>query len=251
MTSREKVLRIVIAVVAALLIVWTVTPVFTGVVSVGMLICAPLVLIFLLAAFPALHNAFRRRRGLHRAGVAIFAAGALVFTLAGSLMLYGANRTGGTAPGTVIVLGSRIYGEQPGRALTRRLDAALGYLDAHPDCDVIVTGGQAGGEDISNAEAMRRYLVAHGIDDSRIYTEPAAHSTGENLAFSRAIIDANGLSADAVIVTDGYHQFRAFLFARKADISCAPVSCATHWTEIPSSFVRETLAIYRLLLLGY
>ena len=68
--------------------------------------------------------------------------------------------------------------------LARRLDAALAYLEENPKAYVVVSGGQGAGEDISEAEAMRRYLAARGIEESRILMEDKSMSTLENFLFS-------------------------------------------------------------------
>ncbi|MCI8889140.1 MAG: YdcF family protein, partial [Hungatella sp.] len=45
----------------------------------------------------------------------------------------------------------------------------------------ILSGGQGKGEDITEAEAMYRYLKARGIDAGRLIREKESVSTWENL----------------------------------------------------------------------
>lgn len=50
--------------------------------------------------------------------------------------------------------------------LKRRLQAALDYIDAHPDENfpIIVSGAQGQNELETEAQAMETYLVSHGVD---------------------------------------------------------------------------------------
>ena len=48
----------------------------------------------------------------------------------------------------------------------------------------MLSGGKGDGENISEAEAMYRYLTGHGIDGDRLIREEESTSTKENLEFS-------------------------------------------------------------------
>ncbi len=88
----------------------------------------------------------------------------------------------------VMVFGCYVRGEEPGRTLTTRLDAALSLLKRYPNADCIVSGGQGSNEAISEAEAMRRYLVSRGIAEERITLEDRSTNTSENLEYTFAIL---------------------------------------------------------------
>lgn len=89
---------------------------------------------------------------------------------------------------TVMIFGCYVRGEEPGRTLTTRLDAALSLLKRYPNADCIVSGGQGSNEAISEAEAMRRYLVSRGIAEERITLEDRSKNTSENLEYTFAIL---------------------------------------------------------------
>ncbi|MBR1392734.1 MAG: YdcF family protein [Ruminococcus sp.] len=153
-------------------------------------------------------------------------------------------------PSAVVVLGCQVRGERPSKMLRRRLDAAIGYLNENKDIPVIVSGGQGWDEAISEALCMKNYLTEQGIDESRIIMEDKSTSTDENLQFSFDILDKMGLKRDIVLVTDGYHQYRAQLIAKKhgaGDISA--VSASTEFRFIPTYWVREWFGIFQQLAL--
>ncbi len=98
---------------------------------------------------------------------------------------------------TVMVFGCYVRGEEPGRTLTTRLDAALSLLKRYPNADCIVSGGQGSNEAISEAEAMRRYLVSCGIAEERITLEDRSTNTSENLEYTFAILTGSGSDGSA------------------------------------------------------
>ena len=58
---------------------------------------------------------------------------------------------------------------------------------------------------------MADWLIAHGVDESRIYREDRSTSTQENFAYSEEIMAELGLDAGDMFafVTNDYHIFRA------------------------------------------
>lgn len=98
---------------------------------------------------------------------------------------------------TVMVFGCYVRGEEPGRTLTTRLDAALSLLKRYPNADCIVSGGQGSNEAISEAEAMRRYLVSRGIAEERITLEDRSTNTSENLEYTFAILTGSESDSSA------------------------------------------------------
>lgn len=149
----------------------------------------------------------------------------------------------------VIVLGAQVKNSRPTLILSGRIKSAAGYLSAHPDAVCIASGGQGADEDISEAECIRSVLVTeYGIDPSRIYLEDSSFSTSQNLENSARIITENGLSKNTVIVTDGFHMFRAKLLARWKGLT--PYSCpaATDKRLVLYLYIRELIGIPKTLL---
>ena len=101
------------------------------------------------------------------------------------LIIYGKSDNVIFNEDAVIVLGAAVHGKTPSLTLKRRLDTAVKYHKQNPDAVIIVSGGQGVQEDITEAEAMRNYLIKNGVEADKIIKEEAATSTFENFAFSK------------------------------------------------------------------
>ncbi len=81
---------------------------------------------------------------------------------------------------------------------------------------VVVSGGVVvPGLGISEAEWLRRGLVAAGVPGERILLEERATHTGENAAFALPILRAHGFRSVVLVMSD-FEGIRAHLTARKA-----------------------------------
>lgn len=148
------------------------------------------------------------------------------------------------APRAVIVLGCQVVGEEPSPMLRGRLNAALKVLNEYPEAVCAVSGGQGGGEDISEAEAMRRYLLDNGIAEERIIKEDKSVSTRENIRFSAEQLAEMGITDDIIIVTNDFHQYRADIYARENGFtSVGHHSSRTMLHNLLNYWVREWAAI--------
>ena len=147
------------------------------------------------------------------------------------------------APATVVVLGCKVEGDRPSVALLRRVDTAADYLLAHPSVQVVVSGGQGPDELISEAEAMRRALVDRGVDEDRILVEDRSTSTLENLTFSKELLAENGLGTSVIVVSEGYHMYRALRVAERVGLDAEGLAAPSAAWVLPTSWVREWFGI--------
>ena len=152
-------------------------------------------------------------------------------------------------PQAVIVLGCQVRGETPSIMLKNRLDTALETLNEYPDTVCVVSGGKGKGEDISEAEAMRRYLTENGIPESRIINEDKSKNTRENISFSKEILDERGIDR-AIIVTNDFHQYRADIYARRNGLTIGHHSAETRRLNLLNYWVREWAALFDALIRG-
>lgn len=132
----------------------------------------------------------------------INAIGAAVGTLPNPLPALVGPQTG------IVVLG---YGLLPDGALrpelVNRLTAAWLQAMVSPFSPVIVTGGNPQ-NGITEAEAMRNWLVGHGLPPIRVNVENRAGSTVQNALFSSRMLRDLGATS-AVVVTSPNHIRRA------------------------------------------
>lgn len=146
----------------------------------------------------------------------------------------------------VIVLGSGIRGEHVSRNLAKRLDKAIEYHKKNPNAYIIVSGGQGRDEQISESQAMEKYLLTKGIAQEKIIKEDKSTTTEENFLFSFEIMKKNNLSKDkAVYVTSAFHVYRAGLLVKRCGILPRHLGANIVWYTIPMSYMREVMAIVR------
>lgn len=153
----------------------------------------------------------------------------------------------------VVVLGAGVNGTVPSRSLRERLDAALGYLEAHPESIAIVSGGQGEYEDISEAQCMFDFLTIHGIDSERVWMEDQAENTLQNLQFSLDLIESRtGTRPEKIaIVSSEYHLHRANLFARWLDLDTDLIPARTERLPLRwNYYLREIFAVWYYSIFG-
>ena len=94
----------------------------------------------------------------------------------------------------IIVLGAHVDGTRMTLALLERTRRALLYLEENPGTRAVLSGGKGDGEQISEAEAMYRYLTEHGVDGGRLIREERSTNTKENLDYSLELIGSSNIS---------------------------------------------------------
>lgn len=144
---------------------------------------------------------------------------------------------------TLVVLGCQVRSDGPSLMLKRRLDAAYDYLSDHEGVCAVLSGGQGEDEVVSEAECMYDYLINRGISSDRLYMEDKSTTTKENIGFSMKLIEREGLCSDITIVTDGFHQYRADMFAKRQGIDSCNIAAATPVWLLPTYWVREWFGI--------
>ena len=179
-----------------------------------------------------------------------YALGMLFLLGMGILMGTAGKRADEVKADALIVLGAAVHGDRVTWVLSNRLDTAADYLNAHPETLCVVSGGQGSGETVSEASAMRKYLIEQkGIAADRILLEDRAESTKENFAFSKALIEEQlGKDASIAFVTTDFHVFRARRVALKNGIDAVGIAAPDVWYIRINNFLRECvgIAVYKL-----
>lgn len=148
----------------------------------------------------------------------------------------------------IIIHGAGLNGTEPSPVLAGRIDKAL-ELWERQGCDgmFVASGGQGADEEISEAEAMARYLIRRGVPEDRIIHEDNSTTTRENLEYSKALMDERmaGKSYRAAVVSSDYHVFRCAEYAKDLGIAADGVGSHTRSWLWPAAFIREFAAITR------
>jgi len=147
----------------------------------------------------------------------------------------------------MIILGARLYGDIPSPALNERLKVAEEYLMDDTDLKVIVSGGQGPDECISEAEAMKKYLVDSGINEDRVILEDKSTSTFENIKNSLNIIKEIGDLEEprVLLVTNRFHIFRSKFLAHRLDARPYGLPAKVPPSIVLPQFIREYFAVIK------
>jgi uncharacterized SAM-binding protein YcdF (DUF218 family) len=156
------------------------------------------------------------------------------------------RRDAAATAAAIVVLGAAHYNGAPSPVFRARLDHAADVWRRGLAPRVIVAGGTAAGDTVSEAEAGRRYLLHAGLPDSAVWAEPTGRSSEVAL---RAV--ARRLPADArrvVLVSDGFHLLRLAVIARRLGLeplgSPAPASpIHASWHRELAYFLAESLKV--------
>ena len=150
----------------------------------------------------------------------------------------------------VVVLGAGVNGKSPSLSLYTRLTAVLDYLEENPDIPVVLTGGRGYGEEITEAQCMYDWLTARGVDQARLILEEQAGNTAENFAFSRKLLEEQGIdpAEDRVaVVTNDFHIARSRLIAARQGYGYAfGVPAELPWLHLEVNYyLREAFAMVK------
>lgn len=192
----------------------------------------------------ALNHRRKPIKYLYRGLLSVFALLGVYAAVLSALMIFSMNHAPEKENSrTMIVLGCQVKQSGPSLMLRGRLEAALTYLENNPDTLCIVSGGQGDDEHMSEAQAMYNWLTEKGIDKNRIIKEENSTSTLENLRFSQKKLEELGRDNKVILVTDGFHQYRASLQAAALGYDTRNLSSETPLFLLPSYWVREWFAL--------
>lgn len=176
----------------------------------------------------------------------------------------------------IIIHGAGLDGPRPTPLLAGRIDKALELWNKqHQHGKFVVSGGQGADEVVSEAQAMRDYLLEKGVPAAAILMEDKSTTTWENLRYSLAIINddrATGVDATSsaavassgdvtttasdvsgtatsssgfttAVVTSDFHVFRCAEYAHNLGIKADGIGSHTKGWYWPTAFIREFIAI--------
>lgn len=181
-------------------------------------------------------------------GLIVIILASVIWMMSGKWISEGQKPTADGSNRYAIILGAKVNGEVPSLSLRYRLETALAYAEKYPDVMLILSGGQGPDEDISEAEAMRRYLTDHGVDEERLLMEAESTSTYENIRNAKKLMP-EGVN-EITIITSDYHLARARFIAKKLDLQSDALPAKTPSSVKAQQHIRERLAIIKTKLVG-
>lgn len=151
----------------------------------------------------------------------------------------------------IIVLGAGLRGKDLSQSLKFRLDKLL-EIELARDTIIILSGGQGPDELITEAKAMKDYLLSNGISEERIILEEKSTSTFENFKFSllklkesNFIVDENSSFA---IVSNDFHIFRSKYILKRLGYNSVGIAAKTPNKVKVDYFFREFYAVINTVL---
>lgn len=181
----------------------------------------------------------------------------------------------------IIIHGAGLDGPRPTPLLAGRIDKALELWNKqHQHGKFVASGGQGADEIVSEAQAMRDYLLEKGVPADAILMEDKSTTTWENLKYSLGVIhDDRAASVNAVlsvgstdgttatadddaattaagdfttaVVTSDFHVFRCAEYAHNLGIKADGIGSHTKGWYWPTAFIREFIAITKAHLWPY
>ena len=198
----------------------------------------------------------KRKHPVRNAVLTLLLAGILAYGALLGVVLAGAHDqfpSGEDAPAVMIVLGCQVKPWGPSILLQDRIDEAAAYLLDHPEVTVVASGGQGPDEPMSEARAIRDALVEQGVEEERILLEEASHNTVQNLRYSRALLEEEGIdtSGGVLVVSNGFHLARVRMLAARCGFGQVSTLAApeSHLPSRLAMYIREPLALVKSFLL--
>jgi len=177
---------------------------------------------------------------------------ALLLTVSTALAIWWtARQDARPASDAIVVLGSAQYNGVPSSIFEARLEHAIELYEDDVAPVIVTVGGRAAGDEFSEAEAGREYLIAAGVpDDALLAVEEGVDTLESMRAVGAEFVDRDWSSA--VLVTDPWHAMRAQRMAEDAgmEASSSPTrqgpAVQTRTTQF-KYILRETAAylLYR------
>lgn len=148
----------------------------------------------------------------------------------------------------IIILGCQIKKDGTlTKLLKGRVDRAIEFSKMQKertgkDIIFVPSGGKGNDEIISEAQAMKNYLIEQGIKEENILIEDKSKNTFENIKFSNKLINDKIKNAKMAFSTTNYHVFRAGTIASEQNIKIEGIGSRTKSYFWVNAFIREFIA---------
>ncbi len=148
----------------------------------------------------------------------------------------------------IIILGCQIKKDGTlTKLLQGRADRAIEFAkmqkeNTNKDIKFVPSGGQGDDEVVSEALAIKNYLVEQGIKEKDIIVEDKSKNTFENIKYSNNLIKEKMKKAQIAFSTTNYHVFRAGCIANQQCLQMEGIGAKTKTYFWINAFIREFVA---------
>lgn len=185
---------------------------------------------------------------------ATFVALVVAYVAVTGAQVWWASRQDGARPAeAIVVLGAAQYDGRPSPVLRARLDHAADLFSQGLAPLVVVTGGRAPGDRVTEATAAADYLLERGVPEAALRREVSGQSSYESLAATSRFLRDEGID-DVLLVSDSFHAYRIAAIAEEVGLDAAvsptpssPISGGAYARQM----LRETAAVALGRLVGY
>jgi vancomycin permeability regulator SanA len=151
------------------------------------------------------------------------------------------------AADAIVVLGAAQFNGVPSQVFQARLDTAYDlYVQGYAPL-IVVTGGRLYGDQYTEAESGRTYLIDRGVPADAILMENVSHNTAASFDGVEKLLKPRGVES-LLVVSDGFHLYRSKMLANAAGFEAycfasedSPIRPGSG-TEL-RYLVRETLGV--------
>ena len=173
--------------------------------------------------------------------------GMIILAVLEGIIIHSANKYDNNVPDYAIILGAGLQGREMSKSLLYRMEEGLKFAKSNPEVKIIVSGGQGKGEDITEASAMKQYLLEHGINEARIIVEDKSTNTVENFKFSKDKLKEidNRDDIKLTVITNGFHMFRSKMLGERCGFEIYRQPADTYEPMIPNFYLREAFALIK------
>jgi uncharacterized SAM-binding protein YcdF (DUF218 family) len=127
--------------------------------------------------------------------------------------IYREARSEDTGPaGAIVVLGAAQFNGVPSAVFRARLDTAFDLYQQGAAETIVVSGGKMAGDQFTEAESGRNYLMSLGVPGDAILMEHISTDTEESMRRVSELLQARG-ETSVLLVSDGFHLYRSKLHA--------------------------------------
>ncbi len=184
---------------------------------------------------------------LKRIIIVLFFIGMSIFIIIEGVIIYNGHHYDKERPDYLMVLGAGLRGSKISTSLLYRLETAVEYNKLYPDVKIIVSGGQGPDEDISEAKAMKDYLISKGIDESLIISEDKSTNTYENFLFTKKILEDETGEEDftVTVISNNFHMYRAKYLGEQVGFECLGYPAPSHAASSFIFYTREFFGVIK------